>query len=43
MGSPTGVQIQNFRISDARKRNAVSERVEVIISRDLTICTEEIN
>lgn len=43
MRGPTGVQIQNFRISDARKRNAVSERVEVIISRDLTICTEEIN
>lgn len=33
MGGPTGVQIQIFRISDARKRIAVSERVEVIISR----------
>ena len=43
MGGPTGVQIQIFRISDARKRIAVFECVEVIISRDLTICTEEIN
>ena len=43
MGGPTGVQIQIIRIYDARKRIAVFERVEVIISRDLTICTEEIN